>query len=41
MNLARHIFYFTRWGTSIIFIGLVTGIVAALFPPLAVAGLVV
>ena len=41
MNLARQIFYFTRWGTSIIFIGLVTGIVAALAPPLAVAGLVV
>jgi hypothetical protein len=41
MNLARQISYFTRWGTSIIFIGLVTGIVAALAPPLAVAGLVV
>ena len=41
MNLARQIFYVTRWGTSIIFIGLVTGIVAALSPPMAVAGLVV
>jgi hypothetical protein len=40
MNLARQIFYFTRWGTSIIFIGFVTGIVAAIFPPLAVAGVV-
>ena len=41
MNLARQIFYVTRWGTSIIFIGLGAGIVAALSPPMAVAGLVV
>ncbi len=39
-TLAGKIFYVTRWGASIAFIGLVTGVMAVMFPPMAVIGVV-
>jgi O-antigen ligase len=38
--LAAKIFHITRWGATILFVGVVTGAMAVLFPPMAAIGFV-
>jgi O-Antigen ligase len=40
MSLAERTLYVTRWGFSVVFVGLVTGAIAVIVPPMALAGVV-
>jgi O-antigen ligase len=40
MTLSQKLFQATRWGAAILFVGMLTGAIAVLFPPLASVGVV-